>query len=446
MSITRSRAARITSIVAALTLVLPASSLAGSRHGDTEFYVAKPNPGAIRQIAKLVAARDYRGAALIANLIQTPVAEWYTQGTPKSVKQDVRTDVNRAAAKGVVPVLVAYNIPFRDCAQFSAGGATTVAEYKAWIDGFAAGIGKREAIVILEPDGLGIIPWYNPYGSADGDTLEWCQPAEASPATAAADRFAMMNYAVDALKAQPRTKVYLDGTHSAWLGVGDIAQRLGQAGVTRADGFYLNASNYQFTANSVQYGTWISQCIAYATSVNAGDFIGCPNQYWNGGPLPAKIAELLGEWTGVALSAYGQWSDASNTPELNTSGLNLRYASMLGATAPTTHFVVDTSRNGLGPWQFPAATYPDPQDWCNPPGRGLGLRPTAKTGNPLVDAYLWIKVPGESDGECTRGLGPAGTTVDPEWGRIDPAAGQWFPEQALQLAKLANPKLTKPRH
>jgi endoglucanase len=77
--------------------------------------------------------------------------------------------------------------------------------------------------------------------------------------------------------------------------------------------------------------------------------------------------------------------------------------------------------------------YPDPQDWCNPPGRNLGLRPTADTGIGLLDAYLWVKIPGESDGDCTRGLGPAGTTVDPEWGRIDPPAGQWFPEMALDL-------------
>ncbi len=60
-------------------------------------------------------------------------------------------------------MLVAYNIPFRDCAQFSAGGATSVAEYEAWIDGFAAGIGDQPAVVILEPDGLGIIPWYKQF-------------------------------------------------------------------------------------------------------------------------------------------------------------------------------------------------------------------------------------------------------------------------------------------
>jgi endoglucanase len=58
--------------------------------------------------------------------------------------------------------------------------------------------------------------------------------------------------------------------------------------------------------------------------------------------------------------------------------------------------------------------------------------------DPLVDAYLWIKIPGESDGECTRGLGPTGT-VDPEWDLVDPAAGQWFPEMALQRARNAAP-------
>jgi endoglucanase len=64
-----------------------------------------------------------------------------------------------------------------------------------------------------------------------------------------------------------------------------------------------------------------------------------------------------------------------------------------------------------------------------------------ETGNTLIDAYLWVKIPGESDGQCTRGLGPGGTTVDPEWGIIDPAAGDWFSQMALQLAQNANPPL-----
>lgn len=433
--------------VALIGAMAAAPASAGGRHDDSHgpshrdaLYVPPPQRGAVRQIAQLTAGGQRQAAAQIRAITQTPQAVWFEAGTPAEVRRDVRTTVTRAEAKRQIPVLVTYNIPFRDCAQFSAGGATTRAEYEAWIDGFAAGIGTTRAIVILEPDGLGIIPWYDPYGDADGNnTLEWCQPAEADPATAAADRFAMLNHAVDALADLPNVTTYLDGTHSAWLGNGDIAHRLVQAGVANADGFYLNVSNYQLTANNAQYGRWISQCVTYATEVVPGDFFNCPNQYWNGGPAGTKIAELLGEFTGVALDRFALWSDDSDVPELNTSGINARYAAMLGGAELTTHYVIDTSRNGQGPWAPPA--YPDPQDWCNPPDRGLGLRPTLRTGDPLLDAYLWVKTPGESDGECTRGLGPAGETVDPEWGIIDPGAGDWFPEQALQLAANADPAL-----
>ncbi len=432
-------------IVTGLTLAVVSSLFAAqsvsARPAVTDrLYAPPPNQLAKRQIADLISDVSRSEAGRIRQMIETPQAVWFTAGTPHSVRSDVHRTVVRASATRSIPVLVAYNIPFRDCAQFSAGGATSAAEYEAWIDAFAAGIGDRPAIVILEPDGLGIIPHYNPYADADGSTaLEWCQPAEADPATAAAERFEMLNYAVDALAALPAVQTYLDGTHSAWLGVGDIAHRLQQAGIADADGFFLNASNYQFTVNSVEYGNWISACLEIADSVE--EFAGCPNQYWNGGPFPAKIADLLGEWMGVALSPYGEWSDDSDDAALNTSGINLRYAGALAGAEPTTRFVVDTSRNGQGPWAPPAGVYPDAQDWCNPPDRGLGPRPTLTPGEALVAAYLWIKIPGESDGECTRGLGPAGTTVDPEWGLVDPGAGDWFPEMALQLTANADPPI-----
>ena len=400
-----------------LALILPASADVSRR---SDLYVPPPNQDARKQIAQLVSEGRLADAAGIRDMIRTPQAVWFTAGTPESVQRDVRQTMHRARAKRSIPVLVAYNIPFRDCAQFSAGGATTVEEYEAWIDGFAAGMGRNRAIVILEPDGLGIIPWYT---SVDG-VAEWCQPAEADPATAASDRFEMLQYAVETLGATG-ANVYLDGTHSAWLNVGDIATRLRDAGVEDAAGFFLNASNYQFTDNQVAYGSWISACIEMlAQGAAAAD---CANQYWNGGPEGTAIADLLGPWTGVALSSYGVWSESAPEPELNTSGVEARYAGVEAAT----HFVVDTSRNGVGPWQ--PGDYPDFQDWCNPPDRGLGLQPTLHTGTELVDAFLWVKIPGESDGECTRGLGPAGETVDPEWGIIDPPAGEWFPAMALDL-------------
>src|SRR5690606_12261519 len=102
---------------------------------------------------------------------------------------------------------------------------------------------------------------------------------------------------------------------------------------------------------------------------------------------------------------------------------------------PKAHFVIDTSRNGKGPWTPPAdRPEGDAQDWCNPPDRGNGPRPTTRTGNPLNDAFLWVKIPGESDGECFRWTtGP----TDPVRTMVDPPAGQWFPEMALELARNA---------
>ena len=105
-----------------------------------------------------------------------------------------------------------------------------------------------------------------------------------------------------------------------------------------AAGFYLNVSNYQFSDNNVQYGSWISSCIAYATEVAPGDFFNCPNQYWNGGPHPAKIADLLGEWTGVALDRFGGGATTPttrrSTPPGSTSATGT--CSVTSSRQPTT--------------------------------------------------------------------------------------------------------------
>ncbi|WP_285100710.1 glycoside hydrolase family 6 protein [Promicromonospora sp. MEB111] len=378
-----------------------------------------------KEAAHALRGQAKRDALLLSTI---PSSTWFTDGSPAEVRKDVHKLVKHTGTK--VPVLVAYNIPFRDCALYSAGGARDVEEYKAWIDGFAAGIGREEVAVVLEPDGLGVIPWYT---TLDGQ-LENCRPPEYDPETtgrdAAAERFEMLNYAVDRLQELPNAVVYLDGTGASWLNVGESADRLVKAGVERADGFFLNVSNYEFTENSVAYGTWISQCIAYVTQVSPGDYAGCGNQYWSGGPA--------NDWTGVTLSNQGVWSPTAADPALNTAGIDSRYELVLGDVEPTTHFVVDTSRNGRGAWAAPAGVYPDAETWCNPPDRGLGPRPTTDTGNELVDALLWIKIPGESDGECFRGLGGP---EDPERGMVDPPAGQWFPEQARELIELAQPPL-----
>jgi endoglucanase len=404
--------------IAALAPTVAGAAEEGGGLAGSDLYL---NPySTTLEAAQSLSGQARADAQLLGSI---PSADWITKGTPSEAQAAVDEIVDAASARGEMPVIVAYNLPFRDCAQYSAGGAANTADYKAWIDGVAAGIGGRPATVILEPDGLGIIPHYT---TINGET-EWCQPAEIPAATAASDRFTQLNYAVEQLKKGANTSVYLDGTGPSWLGVGDIADRLVKGGVEHADGFFLNASNYQFTVNATYYGTWVSSCLA----LGVGAFKdGCGNQYWNGGPATG--------WNGVAMSQYGEWSPDAVDPALNTSGIDSRYANDLGGVEPSTHFVIDTSRNGLGPWDFPEGVYPVHEDWCNPPDRGAGARPSTETGNPLVDAHLWIKVPGESDGQCYRGTGGP---LDPARGIEDPAAGQWFVQQARELIANANPPL-----
>lgn len=63
----------------------------------------------------------------------------------------------------------------------------------------------------------------------------------------------------------------------------------------------------------------------------------------------------------------------------------------------------------------------DCPEWANPPGSALGARPTTRTGHPLVDSFLWLKSPGESDANC-GGF---------------PSSGTRMPHYALGLARRA---------
>jgi endoglucanase len=99
-----------------------------------------------------------------------------------------------------------------------------------------------------------------------------------------------------------------------------------------------------------------------------------------------------------------------------------RLSSAIGGAGGGVHFIVDTGRNGKGPYGAGSKGL----DWCNPPGRALGAPPGTDTASPLVDAYLWVKQPGMSDGSCRPG---------------EPRAGRWWPQYALALAGDPHPGL-----
>jgi endoglucanase len=506
-------------IPAASAMASPVASPA-SGHAlspSTRFYVPPPAQGSLQQIAQLTLSGKLKDAGLIATMETVPSAVWLDGETTAQAAEpgnegweqadadvalQVKKTVLAASLEHTVPIFVAYNIPGRDCSAYSAGGAPSDAAYDAWISSIKSALGDAKAVVLEEPDALANLPSY-------------CGAAYASeyPDITNTTRIDDIDYAVTTLEGDPNISLYLDGGNSDWQNVGGMAETLVAAGVQQSQGFFLNVSNYQYNANLDFFGTWVSSCIAYAT-VNEGDtqasaladaaaypgtstaggaFANCPNQYWNGGASGTAIASLLGAYTGVALSPFGTWSDTSATADLNTSGIDNAYAGLLGSTVPATHFIVDTSRNGAGPdsmQSYAAAPYDQSSsvisslvagNWCNPPSAGLGLRPTANTGvqlssldtyltsnPPLLDAYLWVKTPGQSDGQCDAAGGtrtwddtadtpsisgwPASTsasfqTFDPLWSLAtdsdftDPAAGAWFSQQALTLAENASPAL-----
>lgn len=277
-----------------------------------------PSSGAKQQADAWRAARP-GDAAQLDKIAAQPVAVWLGDWIGTEPYAHVASLTSRIVATGAVPVYVIYNIPLRDCGQYSAGGATSPAAYERWVAEVARAIGSRKAVVILEPDA---VPLTDCMSAAD-----------------AATRLKLIAGAVRTLKAAGQISVYIDAGNAGWHRPATMAPRLREAGIAQADGFALNVSNFFSNGESVRYGV--------------------------------ELSGLLG----------GK------------------------------HFVVDTSRNGLG-----AST---PYEWCNPSGRALGTAPTTDTGNALVDAFLWVKTPGESDGECNGG----------------PAAGHWWAEYALGLAK-----------
>ena len=106
------------------------------------------------------------------------------------------------------------------------------------------------------------------------------------------------------------------------------------------------------------------------------------------------------------------------------------------------HFVIDTSRNGNADARDADAC----DSWCNLRAAGLGVAPTTATALGIVDAYFWVKTPGESDGcsatladgkPCARYDGSCGlkSSLTPA-----PEAGVWFPAAFLSLAANGVPR------
>ena len=173
----------------------------------------------------------YQGAGgadrdLLAKVALNPSAYWLVGGDPG------RAGALVSEGGDQYTVLVAYNIPDRDCNGESQGGAGSEGEYQGWIDGISSSLAGKQAAVILEPDALAL---------SCGESTE-----------------RLISYAVDSLRQNPGVAVYIDGGHSNWVAAGEMANRLRAAGIERATGFAVNVSNFQPTDALINYGRGLS--------------------------------------------------------------------------------------------------------------------------------------------------------------------------------------------
>jgi cellulose 1,4-beta-cellobiosidase len=288
------------------------------------------------------------------------------------------------SGKPTLTVVVVYDLPNRDCAAASSAGELKVSEnglerYKQEF------IGPIAAEFKAHPDQpIAVVLEPDSLGNlATNMALPMCQ--EARPAYKGGIVHAIKSFAL------PNVSVYLDAAHSGWLGWDDnrakiakiFKQVLSEAGGPQMiRGFALNTANFTHLSNR-------DGAVLEPTNP-------CPNELTYAKTL-LRTLELYG------FKDHG--------------------------------IIIDTSRNGKGGIRKAWGS------WCNVHGAGIGERPRAEP-QPGLDAYFWIKPPGESDGVSD----PKAPRFDPMCAGPDasqgaPQAGQWFEAYFLDLVRHAQPAL-----
>jgi len=362
----------------------PAPPAQGNPFEGASFYV---NPDYAAEVAAAPGASP-ADSPKFAKVAANPTAVWFdtiAKAHQATHYLDDAAAKQQAAGAPMVATFVIYDLPNRDCSAASSAGELAVeskgeARYKSeFIDPIAAAFRAHPSVRIVA-----IVEPDSLGNLVSNLDKPKCKASEAAYKHSIA-------YAVQALS-MPNVWVYLDAAHAGWLGWNgnrDKAATLfaevmtASGGQDKVRGFAINVSNYD---------------PVHAIAGAKPRFPGDPS------------------------------TDEATYIQRLTESLT-----RVGVTGKT--FLIDTSRNG-------APTVGDPAgDWCNAKGAGLGERPKASP-LPLVDAFYWVKPPGESDGTSD----PAAPRYDAACGsKVStpgaPQAGVFFTPYFQQLIANANPPL-----
>jgi len=349
------------------------------------------------------------------------------------------------AANGANPVyiqIVIYNLPGRDCSALASNGElgpNDLPRYKSeYIDPIAA-IMARPAyanlriIAVVEIDSLP-----NLVTNVAG------RPTAVDTCTTMLNNHGYVDgvgYALAKFGAIPNVYNYLDAAHHGWIGWGDNFGATAPMMFTAANASGSTPANvHGFITNTANYSALTEPFV---------------------GPVTEQLRNT-------------RWIDWNRYNEELTFAQAFRQQLVQTGFSANIGMLIDTSRNGWGGPNRPTApsTSTDPNtfvdqsrvdrrihkgNWCNQSGAGLGERPRAAPAAG-IDAYVWIKPPGESDGSSefidnNEGKG-FDRMCDPTYGGNvrnggnmsgalpgAPLSGHWFSAQFQQLMTNAYPPL-----
>ncbi|GHA17272.1 glucanase [Streptomyces purpurascens] len=343
--------------------------------------------------------------------------------------------------------LVIYDLPGRDCAALASNGElgpNDLDKYKSqYIDPITSILSESKyaglrIATVIEPDSL---PNLVTNAGGTPTTTDACVTMKSN-----GNYEKGVGYALDKLGAIPNVYNYIDAAHHGWLGwdsnLGPAVQQFHKvattngASVNDVAGFIVNTANYSPTKEPY---------LKVTDTVNGQTVRQSKWVDWNQYVDEQSFAQALRD-------------------KLVAAGFN----SGLG-------MLIDTSRNGWGGSARPSGPgaqttvdgYVDASridrrihagNWCNQSGAGIGERPTAAPAAG-IDAYVWVKPPGESDGNSAPVPNDEGKgfdrMCDPTYGGNprngnnptgslpnSPLAGHWFSAQFQQLVRNAYPPLS----
>jgi cellulose 1,4-beta-cellobiosidase len=358
--------------------------------------------------------------------------------------QHLNEAVSQDAANGSTPLvfqLVIYNLPGRDCAALASNGElgqTEIGRYRTeYIDVIAEILGRSaysnlRIATIIEIDSLPNL--------VTNTTDRVTGTVQCDAMKANGNYVNGVGYALAKLGAIPNVYNYVDAGHHGWLGwdtnfnpsVQIMLQAANASGATPANvvGFITNTAN---------------------TSALQEPYI-----------------------TVDSTTRPSRWIDWNQFNDELSYAQAFRNAAVAAGFPSNIGMLIDTSRNGWGGPNRPTgpSTLSDLNaridasridrrihkgNWCNPSGAGIGERPRAAPASG-VDAYVWIKPPGESDGSSSAIPNDEGKgfdrMCDPTYGGNPrnnnsqtgalpnaPISGHWFQSQFTQLLQNAYPPL-----